>query len=131
MDANVWDTKISGMESITPLSYREPGPLEGCPGSDSYFKAVMSSMRREVESRRGVFSEPKPRASTLTFRVIQRTSKALSPQHCDGCGRFMRGVKCKAFTLYPWVVCLPCSKKVEKNCPRRYGDLVPAKIGRD
>lgn len=134
MIETLWDKKISGHETRSPLSYRAPGPLEGCPGSDAYFSAVMNSMRREVEARRGPFAEPKPKKTPASkVRVVKTTVDALSPQHCDGCGKMMDGyTECFAVKLCPVVFCAPCylgsSTASREWFDKNWGGIVPAVI---
>ena len=105
------------------------GPLDR-PGSDDYFRSVMNSARRQVEARNGFKVPPVPKSKRTAFRVTRTGVDALSPQRCEFCSRPMSHEPCKAFTLYPAVVCLTCAPRVETRArwQREHGSLVEGRI---
>ena len=107
-------------------------------GTEAYFKAIMSALRREGESRswsaerERVDMKARQKVNKLRAklngastsykpRVERATSDNLFPQRCHNCARLMQDEPVKALRDFPAAFCLPCW-----DAPRK--DLLPRTV---
>jgi hypothetical protein len=134
-EKTIWDTKIAGEGYSHRLSYKEPGPLEGCPGSDAYFTAIMAENRRAAEAR-SISKQVMPPMPRWKGPVARTSAGQVTSQLCERCDRRVRPGKGWATVKWPTIWCAPCGVEVEEKLrfggnsrfEENYGKLVEVEV---